>query len=86
MPLDDDADGNRTAVEIEDGLNDDHRCRPRRSLLRSRVYNYFGCIPHWGETLDRPVRKWRLDDDFQLAVDADGDGIHRRMEGRNSCS
>lgn len=87
MPLDDDADDSRTVVEIVDGLSDDHRCRLRRSLFRSRVYNYFDCTPHWGETLDRPVRKWRLDDDLQLAVDADGDDIHRRrMEGRNSCS
>lgn len=86
-PLDDDADGNRTVVEIADGSNGDHHCRSRKSLLRSRVCNYSDCIPRWEETLDRPTRKRRLDDDFQLAVDADGDGIHRRrMEGRNSCS
>lgn len=86
-PLGDDVDGNRTAVEIADGLNDDHRCHPRKNLLRSKVYNYFDYIPRWEETLDRPTRKSWLDDDFQLAVDADGDDIHRRrMEGRNSCS
>lgn len=39
MPLDDDADDNRTVVEIGDGLNDDRHCRSRKSLLRLKVCN-----------------------------------------------
>lgn len=86
-PLDDGADDSRTAVATADGSSGDHCRRSRRSPPRSMVYNYSDCIPRWEETLGRPTKKRRLDDDFQLAVDADGDGIHRRrMEGRNSCS
>lgn len=90
MPPDDDADDSRTVVEIAGDSSDDRCYRPRRNLRQSKVYNYSGYIPRWGETSDQPWRKWWLNDDFQSAADADdGDDIHRRRTDsseRNSCS
>lgn len=56
-PPDDDADDSHIVVEIVDGSSGDHYYCSRKSLRQSKVYNYSGYIPRWGETSDQPWRK-----------------------------
>lgn len=53
-PPDDDADDSHIVVEIVDGSSGDHYYCSRKSLRQSKVYNYSGYIPRWGETSDQP--------------------------------